>query len=83
MPTKTVKWAIENKIPRHNLQTILINKNITKKDADNWLLHHNYRNDYYRVTKNERRYMQINPIKGAKYYSKILPNGIILVFQEY
>jgi hypothetical protein len=84
MPLITKTEAKKKGIPSKTLQTIELPKskfNLTTAKA--WLKKHNYANSYYRTTDNYYRMMQTPDIKGANYYSKKLPNGVILVFQEY
>lgn len=84
MPTITQIEARRMGIPHKTIQTILFNKNqFNVQTAKKWLKEHNYVNSYYRTTTNEIRFMQTFPIKKAKYYSKKLPDDVILVFQEY
>lgn len=84
MPTITQYQAIRLNIPHHSLQTILFDNKIWNvRMAKKWLKEHEFRNNTYRKTTNEIRFMQINPIEGASYYSKKLKDGIILVFQNY
>ena len=65
-----------------NIQTILFDLDKWSKDkAIKWLNKHEYIHKYHRLTKNQRRFMQHNPVENAEYYSKRLPNGIVLVFQ--
>jgi hypothetical protein len=84
MPHITKKQAAQMGVPRHTIQTILMPKgHFTLTRARSWLKTNGYRSDDMRMTANERRFMQINPIRGAEYYSKVLPNGVILTYQYY
>ena len=66
-----------------SLQTIEIPKEISLKDSRNWLRKHGYLWQYHRLTTNMRKFAQTYDIAGAEFYSKKLPNGIVLVFQRY
>lgn len=84
MPTISVIDAILNDYTSPNIQTILFDLNKwSKKKAIEWLNKHGYIHKYHRLTTNQRRFMQHNPVQGAEYYSKRLPDGIVLVFQRY
>lgn len=84
MPTITKRQGLAMGIQSNSLQTILLPKSLFSKDAAiAWLKKHKYKYNYIRGTTNEYRSMQVNPIQGAKFYSKKLPNGIVLVFQEF
>lgn len=83
MPTISIQEAKRMGIPKKNLQTILIKKDVSLKDSKKWLKDHNFVNSNYRLTKNERRFLQNFPIEGANYYSKNITPNIIFVFQEY
>jgi hypothetical protein len=83
MPLISKKQAIESGIPKKTLQTILIPNVNSIADSRTWLKEHHYSTAYWRKTKDFRRWMQTPPIKGASYYSRVLDNGVILVFQEY
>lgn len=82
MPLISKKQATESGIPKKTLQTILIPDVNSVAESRAWLKEHNYSAAYWRRTKDYTRWMQTPPIKGAKYYSKVLDNGVILVFQE-
>lgn len=71
------------KIPKNSLQTVLIPISVSLADSRNWLKDHDLNYNSYRSTENFRRFIQVNPIKGAEFYSKTLPNGVELVFQKY
>lgn len=83
MPTISIEQAKKMGIPKKNLQTILVPDYYSLSDSKKWLRDHNYVNSNYRRTINYIRFLQNFPIKGAKYYTKKLPNDIELVFQEY
>lgn len=84
MPTISKSEAKKRKYEPNNIQTILFDKDKwTKATSTKWLKEHNYITDYYRTTTNQIRRMQRNPIEGATYYSRRLPNGIVIVFQNY
>jgi hypothetical protein len=83
MPLITKSQARRNGIPNKSLQTIEIPKDISLKDSRQWLHDHGYLSQNHRITKNFRRFIQQYDIEDAHYYSKKLPNGIVLVFQVY
>jgi hypothetical protein len=83
MPIITKSQARKMGIPKKTLQTVLISRNNTINESKKWLADNHYANSYYRTTTNFRRWMQTPPIAGSTYYSKILPNGVELVFQIY
>lgn len=84
MPTISVEEAIKRGYDSPNIQTILFKKNKwDRASSTKWLKEHDYTAKYYRTTKNDIRRMQHNPVEGATYYSKRLPNGIVLVFQNW
>lgn len=85
MPMITQAEAIHMGIPKRTLQTILLNRHaFSLRSAKKWLKDHNYANAYFRITKNEYRFMQTPPIEHARYFSKKIDSGnIVLVFQEY
>lgn len=83
MPTITLQQAEEAGYTFPNIQTILFDKDKwTRKTSTEWLKKHGYRTTYYRTTKNQIRRMQHNPVENATYYTKKLPNGVQLVFQN-
>jgi hypothetical protein len=83
MPSITLKEAIKRNYEPTNVQTILFDLDSwTKPKAIKWLNKHGYIHKYHRLTTNQRRFMQHNPVIGASYYSKRLPNGIVIVFQN-
>lgn len=84
MPTISIEEAIKRNYDSPNIQTILFDKaKWNKRTATAWLKSHNYKYDNHRTTKNQHRFLQYHPIEGATYYSKRLPNGIVLVFQNW
>jgi len=85
MPKVTIKQANEMGIPPKSIQTILFNKHEwIVPTARKWLEKHNFKSNDWRKTANEIRFLQNPDIRGAKYYSKTIGNGsIILVFQDY
>ncbi len=93
MPVISQKKAQELGIPHNTLQTILFNRNSwTFDDAVGWLIRHGKAHSYYRPTANEHRFMQTNPVRGARYFSKRLGDfapeydklkDIVYVFQTY
>lgn len=68
------------------LQTIKLPKSkFTRKDADDWIKKHKYKVRYRGKKDSSKlyfRYRQVEPDKSRKYYSKKLPNGVILTFYE-
>jgi hypothetical protein len=68
-----------------SLQTILFNRNMwTLREAKKWLSEHGKGSiKPVHKTKNEYRFRQAIPIKGAHYYSKEISPGILFVFQYY
>ena len=83
MPTITQELASNMGIPHKTIQTIEIPRSWTLKQSREWLREHGYGWRYMRKTLNYRRFMQVFPITEAEYYSKKLPNGIIIVYQNY
>lgn len=84
MPSISKSMAYSMNVPSNSIQTILFPKNqwsIAK--AKSWLQKHKFRSNYMRLTTNEIRAMQVNSVIGAEYYSKRLPNGVVLVFQRF
>jgi len=70
-------------IPHETVQTIEIPLTISLKDARAWLKSEGYAWRYMRKTVHYRRFMQVPPIKDAEYHSKVLNNGIIIVYQRW
>jgi hypothetical protein len=65
------------------LQSILCPKTYSLTKFKTWLLNHNYLPiKKIHSTTNYYRARMENPITNAEYYSIILPNGIIFVFQK-
>ncbi len=83
MPLITISKAKEMGIMNPSLQTIEIPKTISLKDSREWLKSHGYLWMYHRNTTNFRRFAQTYDIKDANFYSKKLPNGIVMVWQKY
>lgn len=84
MPTITKSEATKKGIPKKTIQTIELPKDkFNLRTAKKWLKDHNYANAYYRTTDNYYRFMQTPDINNANYYSKKLPNDVIIVFQNY
>lgn len=85
MPEITISQARRLRYPNPNIQTILFDKSITLKDSRDFLKRHGYLFHNYRLTKNQRRFIQNEPIIGARYYSKTIQEipKITFVFQEY
>lgn len=83
MPLITKRQAIDMGIRNPSLQTILIPLSWSLKDSRAWLKKHGFLWMYHRFTKNYRRFAQTYNIEGADFYSKILDNGITMVYQKY
>jgi hypothetical protein len=83
MPLITKSQARQMGIRNPSLQTIEIPKEWSLKDSRNWLQQHGYLWMYHRLTPNFRRFAQTYDIKDAEFYSKKLPNGIVMVWQKY
>lgn len=83
MPLITKLKARQMGIKNKSLQTIEIPKSWSLKDSREWLKQHGYLWQYHRNTTNFRRFAQTYDIEGADFYSKKLPNGIVMVFQSY
>lgn len=66
-----------------SLQTIQIPNDWTLNNSREWLKNHGYLWQYYRTTEHYRRFAQTYDIKDAIFYSKKLPNGIVMVWQRY
>ncbi len=65
------------------LQSILFDTKKWNLDtARDWLHHHGYNLYNFRTTKHELRFRQSPPNKNAKYFVKVLPNGVELVLEE-
>lgn len=83
MPLITKSKAHEMGIRNKSLQTIEIPRSFTLKESRDWLKKHGYLWQYHRNTTNFRRFAQTYDIAGADFYSKKLPNGIVMVWQSY
>lgn len=83
MPYISKKRAIEYGYDNPNLQTIQIPDKFSIREAQKWLKSNGYLYRNYRKTTNFNRFIQNDVIKDAEYYSKTLPNGIILTFQQF
>jgi hypothetical protein len=83
MPLISKARAILMGLPNPSLQTIEVPDTFSLKEGKEWLKTNGYLYQNYRSTKNFKRFIQAYDIKGAQFYSKKLPNGIILVFQKY
>lgn len=82
MPTISIEEAKKRGYSNKTIQTILFPKDsFTRKSSTKWLKEHGYPAKYYRTTKGFIRRMIHNPVEYATYYSKKLPNGVIIVFQ--
>lgn len=66
---------------KYFIQTILINKRLTKREAIKWLKEHGFKYDDYRTERNFHRFMQTYPVHGALYFTKRITPDIQLVFQ--
>ena len=82
MPEITITEAKKRGIKSGELHTIISPKTLNLFEVINWLKNHNYKTRY-RITKNTYRFNQIPEIIGARFGSKILPNGLIFVFQYF
>ena len=83
MPLITKAQANLMGLPNQSLQTIEMPKTYTLKESRDWLKKHGYLYQNHRQTKNFRRFIQAYDVKDATFYSKKLPNGAVLVFQEW
>jgi zona occludens toxin (predicted ATPase) len=83
MPYISKKKAIEMGYNNPNLQTIQIPDKYPITEAKKWLKQNGYLYRNHRATSNYNRFIQNDVIRGAEYYSKTLPNGIILTFQKF
>lgn len=63
------------------LQAVLLPKKIfTKKEANKWLKEHNIKKmKPLHETENVYRARIMSPNKEGKYYSNVLPNGVIYI----
>ncbi len=86
MPTITRNVAVRHGYPTNKwfVQTILIHKHAyTKAQAIQWLKSHGYDHSNSRLTFNFRRFMQTNPVEGAKYYTDVVCPGVEVVYQRF
>lgn len=84
MPYISIEKATQYGYPNPNIQTIQFPKvNFNLHDSKYWLQRHGYLYRNHRDTKNYHRFIQNDVIIGAHYYSKTLPDGVILTFQNY
>lgn len=84
MPYINLQTALKYGYDNPNLQTIQVPKilgdvsTIQKLLFDNGYLFRNWRQ-----TKNFYRFIQNDVVIGAHYYSKKLPNGIVMTYQKF
>jgi hypothetical protein len=65
------------------LSTILVPRaDFTLPKAKNWIKAHGYKTTKTDITTNYYRFRQNPPSPNGIYYSKKLPNGIVLVLYE-
>ena len=83
MPLITKSQAELMQLPNPSLQTAEVPKSFSLKDARQWLKDNGFLYQNYRSTTNFRRFIQSYDVKGASFYSKKLPNGVVLVFQKW
>lgn len=62
------------------LQTILIPKTFTRKQATDWLKRHKYKHAKIDITPSYYRFRQIPPDSKKRYQTVTLPNNIKLVY---
>ena len=80
MPVK-LKPLKEDEKKKSILHAILFEKSkFTLNDAKNWLKIHNYNYIHNRQTKNIWRFRIKEQIKDYKFFTKVLNNGVELVF---
>ena len=82
MPEISLSEAKKRGIKSGELHTIIIPKEFGLDNAKQWIKSHKYK-ARHRTTVNTYRFNQIPEIIGARFSSKKLPNGIILVFQYF
>jgi hypothetical protein len=82
MPQISLQEAIKKNLKSGHIHTILIPKEFGLDEAKKWLKSHGYK-IRHRSTTNVFRFNQVPEIIGARFGSKRLPNGVILVFQYY
>ena len=83
MPLITQSQAELMKLPNPSLQTVEVPKSFSLREARDWLKKHGFLYQNYRSTTNFKRFIQAYDVKGASFYSKKLPNGVVLVFQNW
>lgn len=83
MPLISKAQARQMGIRNPSLQTIEIPKDWSLSESRSWLQQHGYLWMYHRLTTNFRRFAQTYDIEDAEFYSKKLPNGIVMVWQKY
>ena len=83
MPRISKKIAEIRHLPHKVIQTVLTPKTWTYAQSMRWLEDHGLKTHYMHQTPNFTRWMQNPPVIGAKYYSKVLGNGVILVMEMY
>lgn len=80
MPIR-LKPLKEDEIKKSILHAILFEKSkYSLNDAKKWLEIHNYKYIHNRQTKNEWRFRIKEQIKDYKFFTKVLNNGIKLIF---
>jgi hypothetical protein len=66
------------------IQTVLIPKEyFTLQEALAWLDDHNYARKKVDITEDFYRFRQMTPMKGGRYETKTLPNGVEIVLHYY
>jgi len=66
------------------VQTILFPKDEwTITEAKVWLDEHHYKNNSLDITEEHYRFRQMTPMKGGRYITKTLPNGVEIVIHYY
>ena len=63
------------------VQSVLIPKDWGIRDSEKWLYNHKFKFLKVHTTKHYFRFRQFKPIKGRKYLSKKLKNGVVLVME--
>lgn len=67
---------------QYELQTVLVPKDrFTLPNAIKWVGLNGYKIKKVDETRNFYRFRQTEPLSDVKYFSKVLPNGVELVFQ--
>ncbi len=82
MPEITIQEARQRGIKSGHVHTILIPKTKNLQKAKEWLKSHGY-HTRHRTTTNYYRMNQVPEITGARFATKTLPNGYMLVFQYF